>query len=102
MQLSYDLDAGALYIKLSDAAVTRTVEVDDTTLVDLDHAGIVRGIEVTAITQILPLGDILSKCQVPPGEEAQLRAFFLPSPRSAPAPRPTLSVAETQPALVLA
>ncbi len=76
MLLSYDLDAGALYIKLSDEAVARTKQIDDSTLVDLDDAGNVRGIEVTSLIGSLPLDAILHAYEVPAAEEAQLRAYF--------------------------
>ncbi len=36
MKLEYDLNAGALYIRLKDAEITRTVEAGDNAAVDLD------------------------------------------------------------------
>jgi len=76
MRLKYDLDAGALYIGLADAAVARTAQIDEGTLVDLDKDGNVVGIEVTAVERPLPLGLILGSYAVPAHEEAQLRAYF--------------------------
>lgn len=93
MLLSYDLDAGALYIKLSDEPVARTKQVDDSTLVDLDDAGNVRGIEATSLIGSLPLDAILRTYQVPASEEAQLRAYFQRS--GAALASPTVSAGRT-------
>lgn len=46
MNWTYDLEASALYIGLSDTAPAEQVEMPDGTIVDLDAAGHVRGIEV--------------------------------------------------------
>jgi uncharacterized protein YuzE len=86
MELSYDLEAGALYIKLADRPVARTREVDESTLVDLDDAGEVRGIETTSLSRSLPLDAILASYTVPAGEEAQLRAYFQPLTPATAAP----------------
>lgn len=42
----YDRDADAVYIRLADGEVARTVEVDDYRILDLDEQGNVIGLEV--------------------------------------------------------
>jgi uncharacterized protein YuzE len=76
MRLTYDLNVGALYIKLSDQTVARTRDLDDNTSVDLDDAGGVVGIEVISYAHPWAFWQILETCQLPAAEEAQLRATF--------------------------
>lgn len=78
MQLEYDLDVGALYIRLSGRSVARTREVDGNTNVDLAADGSVVGIEVISITQPWPLEDILREYPVPEAELRQVCAYFGP------------------------
>ncbi len=73
---SYDLDAGALYIELAGREVARTVQVDPGTLVDLDQAGAVVGIEVIQPERSWPLEEILSRFAVAQQDARELRAFF--------------------------
>lgn len=100
MRLKYDLNVGALYIGLSDQAVARTSAVDDNTSVDLDAAGTVVGIEVISIEHPWPLSEILARYAIPPGEEAQIRAYF-DSLRVQELPK-ILSIARPAPANVAA
>src|SRR5215468_3587207 len=79
MHLKYDLNVGALYIRLSDQAVARTRDIDDNTSVALDDAGNVVGIEVVSIAHPWPLNDILRDYSIPAAEVAQLRAYFCPA-----------------------
>ena len=76
MRLKYDMNVGALYVRLADAPVARTREINDNTMVDLDANGEVIGIEVVSMTHPWPLDEILSDYAIPPDEEAQLRAYF--------------------------
>jgi uncharacterized protein YuzE len=76
MQLEYDLNVGALYIRLSDADVAWTREAGNNAAVDLDTAGGVVGIEVISAAHPWPLADILVGYPIPPGEVAQLRSYF--------------------------
>jgi len=99
MQIQYDLTVGALYISLSDHAVVRTQEIDDNTAIDLDGDGTVVGIEVVSMAHPWPLPDILARYTLPPGEEAQIRAYFLL--RESPDPvqeLPVISIASPVPA----
>ena len=85
MQLRYDLNVGALYIRLTGQAVARTVEIDDNTFVDLDDGGNVAGIEVISIAHRWALGDILRDYSIADADGAQLRAYFQPSTHEIPA-----------------
>jgi|SRR5580658_391726 uncharacterized protein YuzE len=76
MQLKYDLTVGALYIKLSDAKIARTVEAGDNAAVDLDAAGGVVGIEVISAAHPWPLAEILARYAIPAGEVAQVTNYF--------------------------
>lgn len=111
MRLKFDLNAGALYIRLSDQRVARTREIDDNTNVDVDAAGEVVGIEVISIIDPWPLAEILDSFPIPADEEAQLRSYFylrpsaeaqdlMPSP-AMPAP-PTMGFATPPPSRPLA
>jgi uncharacterized protein YuzE len=76
VKLEYDLNAGALYIRLSDAEITRTVEAGDNAALDLDASGDVVGIEVISVGYSWPLSDILDNYSVPPQEAAELQTYF--------------------------
>jgi len=73
---TYDLDAHALYITVSDHQVARTAEIETGTLVDVDAAGAVVGIEVLNFDRCWPLAEILDRFHVGPEDAAQLRAYF--------------------------
>jgi uncharacterized protein YuzE len=102
MHLKYDLNVGALYIRLSDQAVARTQDIDDNTSVDLDDAGNVVGIEVVSIAHPWPLNDILRDYTIPAAEAAQLRAYFCPATPGVPQEVPALSVERNAPVRVAA
>lgn len=92
---SYDLDADALYISVTGGKVARTAEIDSGTLVDLDVAGRVVGIEVIAPQRAWPVEDIISRFQVEGEDAAELRAYFTdPAQLVQPAhPAPRVEVA---------
>jgi uncharacterized protein YuzE len=79
MQLKYDLQAGALYIRLTSNVVAKTRELGDNASVDLDAAGEVVGVEVISIYHSWPLDEFLSSYNVPASEAAQFRAYFQPA-----------------------
>lgn len=91
----YDLDAGALYVELADRQVAQTVEVDEGTLVDLDSAGDVVGIEVIEPARTWPLEEILGRFPVDARDAQELRAYFsYPAPLVPPEhPRARVPVA---------
>lgn len=74
----YDLDAGALYIKLTERhrQVARTAQLDSGTMVDLDSDGYVLGIEVIQPGRDWPLSEILDRFTVADYDAAELRAYF--------------------------
>ena len=76
MRLEFDLDVGALYIRLSDAEVARTREAGDNAAVDIDATGGVVGIEVLSTAHPWPLADILDDYAIPASEVAQITAYF--------------------------
>lgn len=80
MRLDYDLDADALYIKVTDNPVARTVDVDTETLVDEDADGRLVGIEVISFRRLWPLTEILAQYEMTDADVAQLRALFRPGP----------------------
>jgi uncharacterized protein YuzE len=74
MKVQYDQAADALYITLAeDAQVSRTVQIDAGTLVDLDRFGNVRGIEVVRPGRTWPLDEILSRFSIAQADEQLLR-----------------------------
>ncbi len=99
MKLEYDLNAGALYIRLSDAEIDRTAEAGDNAAVDLDASGGVVGIEVISVGFPWPLTDILAKYSVPPTEAAELRAYFCSRQESPIQPEPRMSTGSPAPAM---
>jgi uncharacterized protein YuzE len=95
---SYDLDANALYITMTERSIVRTAEIDSGTLVDLDADGAVVGIEVITPDRCWPVEDVLTKFRVSPDDAAQLRAYFPAAAQFAPPAHPVsrvpVSVAE--------
>jgi uncharacterized protein YuzE len=102
MQLKYDLNVGALYIRLTDRAVARTHEIDDNTFVDLDAAGGVVGIEVISIVHPWALNHILRDYSLPASEVAQLHAYFRPTTQGTVQKPPALNIEHQAPICVAA
>ncbi len=103
MQLEFDLNIGALYIRLSDAQVARTREAGDNAAVDLDAAGDVVGIEVISAAHPWPLADILASYRIPAAEGVQIRTYFrVHKSRPAQQESPKLSIASPAPTKILA
>ncbi len=90
---SYDLAANTLYITITDRAVARTAELDTGTLVDVDAAGAVVGIEVLGPDRCWPLDDILGRFTVAAEDATQLRAYFTNPAQLALPEHPALRVA---------
>lgn len=97
MRLTYDLDAGALCIGLTKQDVARTRQLDGNTLVDLDAAGRLVGIEITSIDHPWAVERILGDFGISEQDAAQIRAYFTaPGPGSAlPVPVPHVSASRT-------
>lgn len=92
---SLDMQADALYITLTDEPVANTTEVDSGTLVDLDAAGRVVGIEVIRPNRPWPLDEILARFDLTASQKRELRAYFPAAPQTSvpPAHEPSLRVA---------
>lgn len=73
---TYDLDADALYIELYDRVVARTVQIDSGTLVDLDAAGMLLGIEVIHPQRRWPLGAIIERFGIDAEDARELNTYF--------------------------
>jgi uncharacterized protein YuzE len=73
---SYDLDANALYITVTDLPVARTTEIDPGTLVDLDANDAIVGIEIIAPERCWPISEILSQFEIASQDAVLLRAYF--------------------------
>ena len=81
MIFTYDNDADALYIGISDGPVTRTQQIDEGTLVDLDASGHVLGIEVLRPARNWPLEQIKASFELGEDNAASLDALWNQTPR---------------------
>lgn len=97
MRLKYDLNVGALYIRLTEQPVARTREIDDNTFIDLGEDGGVIGIEVISIEHPWALDDVLRDYRIPPDEAAQLRAYFQPDEIGTAQQTPAMSMRRNVP-----
>jgi uncharacterized protein YuzE len=77
----YDLDADALYLKLAEGTVARTVEVSGSVMVDEDAGGRLLGIDVLRPGITWPLLLVLNRWDLPAGDQAMLMQIWgLPPP----------------------
>lgn len=70
----YDPDADALYLTITPQSVSRSVQIGDGTLADLDTAGWLCGIEVITPSRPWPLEEILARYRCLPTAVLELRA----------------------------
>jgi uncharacterized protein YuzE len=101
MQLEFDLDIGALYIRLGGQPVARTREAGRNAHVDLAEDGTLVGIEVISFAHPWPLDDILSQYRVPDAELRQICGYFGPQqmivvPAGPPAEPPQMATAPAE------
>jgi uncharacterized protein YuzE len=76
MNLTWDTESDALYIRLRDPqSVSRTVQLDAGTLVDLDRSGEAIGIQVIRPARRWPLNEVLRRWSIPEPERGDLVAF---------------------------
>ena len=54
MKITYDKEADAVYIRLSNARTKKTIKIRKGLFVDLDRKGWVRGIEVLHFSHLMP------------------------------------------------
>jgi uncharacterized protein YuzE len=76
-----DIDADAMYVRLTDAKVARTLEVDSDpcTMVDVDADGNLIGIEVIGPGRCWPLQAVLKDYEIAK-EDAQILMAIYPRP----------------------
>jgi uncharacterized protein YuzE len=60
MKIEYDKEVDALYIRLQEKHVNRTVEIEDGINIDLDKNGKLIGIEILNATDRYSLSDIFN------------------------------------------
>lgn len=56
-----DPAANAAYLRISDSSIAKTEELNDWTLVDLDPAGKLVGVEILGLSSPIPLTELQSK-----------------------------------------
>ncbi len=66
MKVTYDQKADARYVELRTAEVSRTIQIDSGTLVDLDAQGRLLGVELIRPARPWPLPAILRRFPVDP------------------------------------
>ncbi|MFD5912472.1 DUF2283 domain-containing protein [Streptomyces massasporeus] len=76
VELSYDLDADAMYLHVSDAPVVRTVEVDSGTMVDVADDGKVVGIEIITPARDWPIDRLLAEFDISAEATTLLRSLY--------------------------
>lgn len=54
MKITYDKDADAMYVQLTDKKFSRCKEIDRNTILDLDEEGNVIGIELLFVSKRFP------------------------------------------------
>lgn len=54
MKISYDKDADAMYVQLTDKKFSKCKEIDRNTILDLDEDGNVIGIELLFVSKRFP------------------------------------------------
>jgi uncharacterized protein YuzE len=60
MKIEYDKDVDALYVRLQEKYVARTVEIEDGLNLDIDDEGKLIGLEVLDATRRYSLSDIFN------------------------------------------
>jgi len=60
MRIEYDREVDALYIRLQQKYVARTVEIEEELNLDLDENGKLIGLEILDATDRYPLADIFN------------------------------------------
>ncbi|MET8406775.1 DUF2283 domain-containing protein [Streptomyces sp. NPDC005195] len=76
MELSYDLDADAMYLHATDVPVARTVEVDSGTMVDVADDGSVVGIEIVTPARNWPIDRLLAEFDISAEATTLLRSLY--------------------------
>lgn len=64
IRIDIDQSADAAYIRLSDKAVARTVELTEDVYVDLDELGVAVGVEILSLAAVIPFARLITECHV--------------------------------------
>lgn len=64
LEVRVDRAADAVYVRLAEGDVDRTIEINDEVLVDLDQFGMAVGIELLRIAAPIPVADLTQRCHV--------------------------------------
>lgn len=86
MRISYDETVDAVYITLANSIVERTVEIDPGTLVDVDRAGNLVGIEVIRPARDWPLSKVTEEYRLKEHDLQALEALWPDDNAAAPYP----------------
>jgi uncharacterized protein YuzE len=76
VEFEYDQTADALYVRLTSGLVTKTVEYDRGTLVDLDEGGRPVGIEIIRPARRVPFGELCARFGIPQGTASLLEEMW--------------------------
>ena len=60
MRIEYDRETNALYIQMQEKYVTKTKEIENGLLIDLDEANKLIGLEILDVTKRFTLSDIVN------------------------------------------
>ncbi|MFJ6900096.1 DUF2283 domain-containing protein [Streptomyces hokutonensis] len=85
VELSYDLDADAMYLQVSSEIVHHTVEVDSGTMVDVATDGSVVGIEIVTPARNWPIDRMLVEFEISDEATALLRSLYRTVSNESPA-----------------
>lgn len=85
VELSYDLDADAMYLHVSSEMVQRTVEVDSGTMVDVAADGSIVGIEIVTPARDWPIDRLLAEFEISDEATALLRSLYRNASNESPA-----------------
>ena len=55
MEITYDKEADAMYIKFKEGEFTRNKQIDDFTIIDLDKDENILGIEILNVSKRIPV-----------------------------------------------
>ncbi len=69
MEINYDKEADALYIRFKEGKFSKNRKVDDLTIIDLDDKGNILGIELLEVSR-----------RIPPESLAEVQVKGMPAP----------------------
>ena len=76
MKIEYDNEIDALYIRLQEKYVDRTLEIEEGLNIDLDESGKMIGLEVLDAVERYSLADFANENAVLSGDNTYLWNFF--------------------------